>query len=283
MKATDLIDKIKELPTLPTVAAQINAEMRKESLTAKSLGTIISQDAALTAKVLKLSNSAFYGLVRQVDSVDRAVTVLGLNTIKNLALSISIHKFFKKNSAGFIDMDGLWHHSLGCAVAAQTLAARIDPHLAAKAFICGILHDLGINVIADQLPDEMALIIGTIAESKQRQVEVEKEVIGFSHCRVGSVLADKWNFPEEYAKAINFHHNPGLAKTTELDEIRLIAAVHIGNKIAKIKNFGTSIDPQSDHIENKTWGVLNVSKEMIPVLLKSIDTDYHNLLAAWEF
>ncbi|MCK5226841.1 MAG: HDOD domain-containing protein, partial [Desulfobulbaceae bacterium] len=137
MSIKKILEKTGDMPTLPSVAARINSEMLKESLTARRLGAIISEDAALTAKILRLANSAFYGLSSQVVSVEKAIIILGFNAVKNLALSISIYSFFRKGIKTNIDVQGLWNHCLGCAVAAKILVEKTDKRLGDDAFLFG--------------------------------------------------------------------------------------------------------------------------------------------------
>ena len=282
MKLTDIVDELQELPTLPTVVARINEEMNRESLTAKSLGTIIAEDTSLTAKLLKLANSAYYGLVREVDSIDRAITVLGLHTVRSLALSISLAKFFKEKTEIF-DLRELWHHSLGTAIAAKNIIFISSPNLAEQAFISGLLHDLGKIALILNNPNEMAQIIRLMRETEKRQSVLEKEIIGFHHARVGAALAHRWNFPTAYVNAIKYHHSPSDLKTDNLDERKLVIAVHIGNKAAKIKQIGSSTDPRSDYIETKYFKLLNIPKEELPHLFQAIWKDYGTIMEDWDF
>ena len=126
----EIIAKVGDLPSLPEVAARINAEIENEALSAKLLGAIIMEDSSLTARILRLSNSAFYGMPRQISSIEKAVMVLGFDTVKNLALSISVFAFFKAGNSPAIDVLGLWNHSLGTAVSARVLMNRTNPKLA---------------------------------------------------------------------------------------------------------------------------------------------------------
>ena len=283
MNVTQFAKKIHDLPTISTVASQINIEEKKESLTAKSLSQIVAKDPALTSKVLKLANSAYYGLVKQVNTLDRAVTVLGFNTIKSLALTVAVYNFFKGDLSGRFDIKGLWYHSLGCAVAAKALVSATDSNLEEQAFVAGIIHDIGTIAIAHYLPLEMTDIIRRLQDSDSPQSDVEKDILGFTHQKIGGVVADQWNFPDEYIQAIKCHHGP-FPSTIDDDPISatLIRAVYIGNQLAKVMNFGKSIDPTVDKIPLSVWQALGISRNSLQGLRERIKTDYEKMCEAWD-
>lgn len=289
MDTKEFLEKIKDLPTISSVANQINIESKKESLTAKSLSAIIARDPSLTSKVLKLSNSAYYGLVKQVDTLDRAVTVLGFNAIKSLALTVSVYKFFKRDSkGGEFDIKGLWDHCLGCAVAAKVLVSVANPKLEEQAFVSGILHDVGKIAIAQYLPDEMSYIIGLIDDldekkGDRREGEIEQEVLGFTHQKIGGRVATQWNFPDEYINTIKFHHGPFTAKLDEdAASAALARSVCIGNQLAKVMGFGKSTDQSIEKIPMETWQALSITKRKIPELRDKIKADHEKIMESWD-
>ncbi len=283
MNLSKFTKKIHDLPTISIVASQINVEEKKESLTAKSLSVIIAKDPALTSKVLKLANSAYYGLVKQVNTLDRAVTVLGFNTIKSLALTVAVFNFFKHDFDTRLDIKGLWFHSLGCAVSSKVLVSVTDAEYAEQAFVAGIIHDIGIIAIAHYLPHEMEEILKAMHDLQALQFEVEKEILGFTHQRVGGLIADQWNFPEEYIQAIKYHDGP-IPSSIDEDPVsaKLARAVYIGNQLAKVMRLGKSIDPSVAKIPIDVWQALGISREVIPTLRESIKEDYKKMCEAWD-
>ncbi len=283
MNLSKFAKKIHDLPTISVVASQINAEEKKESLTAKSLSAVIAKDPALTSKVLKLANSAYYGLVKQVNTLDRAVTVLGFNTIKNLALTVAVFNFFKHDFDERLDVHGLWFHSLGCAVAAKILVAETDARLAERAFVAGILHDIGVIAIAHYLPNEMGKIVKTLRELQSPHVEVEKDVLGFTHYQIGGLVANQWNFPEEYIQAIKYHHGIFSSKIDDNPtSAKIIRGVFVGNQLAKLMRFGESTDPTVSKIPLDVWQALGISRDVLPVLRQRMKEDYKKMCEVWD-
>jgi len=288
MDIKDFLKKIKDLPTISSVANQINLNEKDRSLTAKSLSDIISRDPALTAKVLKLANSAYYGLVREVATLDRAVTVLGFETVKNLALTVSVFNVFRSRQGQLIDFRDLWYHSLGTAVAAKAICSRTpallhDKNLAEQAFLCGIIHDIGKIAMVRNLPEEMAQVFERMQQTQVPQYEAERELIGFTHQRAGQALADAWHFPEEYLKVIRQHHAPAVTQEGDPRTMQLIMAVYIGNKIAKVMHLGASTDPLAVKITPDDLKKGGINGNDLPPLIASIREAYASLLEQWSY
>ncbi len=284
MEANELIKKIKDLPTISTVAIQINEELKKESLTAKSLAALINQDPSLTAKLLKLANSAYYGLVKQVTTMEKAVMVLGLHAIQSLAFTVSVYKVFNASGEAVFNFPGLWLHSLGCGVAAKNLALARTPALAEQAFVGGIIHDIGKIAMADRLPAEMARMMTLIKEKKISQSAAEEEVFGFSHQKIGARMAVAWNFPDKYVFAVKSHHQQSfsLKEQDDPDALLLAEAVLVGNKIAKSLGFGVSTDPEKGHVTAQELELFGIAGQNLPKIVQQIKDDYQQLVETWQ-
>jgi HD-like signal output (HDOD) protein len=283
MDPQKIIDKISDLPTLPSVAMRINTELENESLTANKLGKIISEDTALASKLLRLANSAFYGLPSKVTTMDRAVTLLGFNTIKNLALSIAIYNFFEKDDTSSVDVRGLWEHSLGCAVAAKILAEKSNKRLGDDAFLLGILHDIGKIVFIKHSLADMEKVQQRTAGLGIEQAGAEKEVFGLTHQEVGTLLLRKWNFPETIISGVRLHHDLSLdTKKLDYDTAQTIRALIVGNQMAKALSFGQSIIPKHITIPPKMWNFLGVKKDDMSSLKAAMKDQYGKILAAWS-
>jgi len=282
VEINDLIEKVGDLPTLPTVVARINHEMENESLTAHGLGTIISEDASLTAKILRLSNSAFYGMPKQISSIDKAVTILGFDTVKNLALSLSVYSLFKDKKETAIDVLGLWNHSLACAVCTKILIAKTRSQLKEEAFLFGILHDIGKVVLIDNNLVGMENVIEISRERGITQNEAEIEVFGFNHQRIGAALLKKWKFPDSIVNGIKLHHDlPPETKDLPPDTISLTRALCVGNQMAKALSLGRSTNPNRRDIPEIMWKFLNIRRDELAGLSSKIKDDYHTIQKDW--
>ena len=283
MTIEKIIEKVGELPTLPAVAARITAEMQNESLNAKILGRIISEDSSLTVKLLRLSNSAFYGMPKQISNIEKAVMILGFNTVKSLALSVSIYSFFQKGKDPTIDVEGLWNHSLGCAVSSKLLISKTSKKLGDDAFLFGIIHDIGKVILINGDPAGTRQMLEMMRAKKISQSEAEREFFGFDHQRVGELLLKQWKFPDSIIAGVKLHHNlPPESPKLDADAIQLIRALGVGNQMAKALSLGHSTNTHRQKIPSVMWKFLNINKAELPGLSAEMKEEYNKILEAWK-
>jgi len=283
LSTNEIIAKVGDLPSLPAVAARINAEIENENLSAKLLGAIIAEDPSLASRMLRLANSAFYGMPRQIASIERAVMVLGFDTVKNLALSISIFSFFQKGISPAIDVIGLWNHSLGVAVSAKNLVSRTNPKLAEQAFLFGIVHDVGKIALISQCLSDMEQVYRHITQDGMPQEEAEMKVLGFTHQKIGSLLIREWKFPEMFVTGVKLHHDlPPVLKECDESTAQLTRAVCVANQLAKALALGVSTNPNRETIPSVMWGYLGVNRQDLPGLSAAVREDYQRIIQSWH-
>ncbi len=279
----DIIAKVGTLPTLPEVATRINTEINNEALSVKLLAAIIMEDASLVARILRLSNSAFYGMPRQISSIEKAVMILGFDTVKSLALSVSIFAFFKTGISPSIDVLGLWNHSLGTAVSARVLMNRTNTKLAEQAFLSGIIHDIGKIVLINHCLSDMEKVASLIRDDGLGQEEAENQVFGFTHQRIGTLLLKEWKFPEVFIDGVKFHHDlPPEVKDGHPDTVHLVRVLCVANQLAKALALGLSINPKREAIPSVLWSHLGVDRQQLPELSAKIREDYQEILHSWH-
>ena len=202
------LSKIGDIATLPEITAQIIAAVDDPKSTARDLHEIIRNDPALATKILKVVNSAFYGLPGQISDIDRAIVLLGLSAVKNIAISASISRLFtaEKISDDFSARD-IWRHSVAVAVATRQFCGLIGKKaFVEEAFLAGLIHDLGLLIERQAYPDQLAEVIGEGAKGKRLFSEIENEVMGVDHQALGSALAAKWRFPRGLQIVMGYHH-----------------------------------------------------------------------------
>jgi len=226
-KAKVLVEKalgaIGDIATLPEVTIKIIEIVEDPKSTARDLHEVIKNDPALSVKVLKVVNSAFYGLPGQVASVDRAIILLGLSAVKNISIAASIARLFKgKRISEKFSASDLWRHSVAVAVAARALT-KCSPHpvMADEIFVAGLIHDIGTLVERQAFPDQFAEVIRRCTETEGDFLAMERKVIGADHQAFGVGLTTKWKFPRHLRAAVGFHHNPESVSV----ELRNIATV----------------------------------------------------------
>jgi putative nucleotidyltransferase with HDIG domain len=200
--------KVGEIATLPEVTTRIISIVEDPRSAARDLHQVITNDPALAARVLKVVNSAFYGLPGQVSQLDRAIVLLGLSAIKNIAISASIGRLFtgRRLSEQFTARD-VWRHSLAVAVATRELSMALGRRaFAEEAFLAGLIHDLGLLVERQAFPDQLAEVIGRATREDRPFCELETEVIGVDHQALGAALTAKWKFPRMLQVVVGYHH-----------------------------------------------------------------------------
>jgi putative nucleotidyltransferase with HDIG domain len=204
-----IYSKIDELPTLPVVLPKLLSLMENEKSHTSDIIDTISHDPALTSKVLKVANSAYYGFQREISSLERAVVLLGFNMVRTLALSIGIIRNMPADKPNpYFSWEGLWMHSLAVATVMQELGRRFGRGDGSEyLFIIGLLHDVG-KVVLDQFfsePFRQALEDSCNQEKVELHV-AERSVFGFDHGEIGAMLLSRWKFPEKITDCIAFHH-----------------------------------------------------------------------------
>jgi len=281
-KLEDLEKEISDIPTLPLVAHQLNVESQKDTFTSRILAGIIEKDPPLSAKILRLSNSAYYGFSSKVSTLDRAITLLGFATLKNLACAVAISNFFAAGHEDEVDLPGLWRHCLGTATSARQLIKIVAPGLAEEAFMAGILHDVGSIIIFNNFPEQALEALRLMKAKKISQSEAEKEVIGFTHEAAGAFLVDKWNFPPRFYRIIRMHHSPPPQVIAPDDaENLLLMAVYAGNQLSKVLGLGKSLEPVSSGVMPVAWKSLGVDPPKLRELKEQIKQDFEVFGSEW--
>ena len=209
--AKRISEKIK-LPTLPEVVSQITSMVNDPNVRISDIGAVVAQDPAITATVLRIANSAYYGLAKKAISPEQAATVIGGRSLRNIALQASVIGRFDHLSKKFdFDLHGLWIHSVFTAQLCQELARRVPLACSIgpeEFYTCGLLHDIGKAVLLDSLKDEYAAVIRASKESGEAMHLTEERMLSVTHIEVGALVAQRWQFPEPVSNAIRDHHGP---------------------------------------------------------------------------
>ncbi|MEA1923318.1 MAG: HDOD domain-containing protein [Pseudomonadota bacterium] len=237
----EIIAAVDEMPPFPQVVQRAMQALAEPEYEVSGLVDILKVDQAVTANILKLCNSAYFGLPRKVSSLKEAVVYLGANQLRQLLLSGAASKIYEKPNAGYaVFADELWRHALATAVMAQVLRRhlrlKIDENMV---FTAALLHDVGKVVLSTFVADKYLAIESMVESGEYSFQEAEKEVLGFDHAEIGGKIAESWDFPPAIVAAIAFHHKPYRAPK----EFRLLAElVALANNLAVMVGYGTGVD-----------------------------------------
>ena len=204
--ALELIDGSVNLPSLPAIVVRLNQLLTSRVPAMKEVAELISEDPALAARVLRIVNSPLFPYRTPIDSIQRAVTLLGVRELRNLALAASARELSNGAAAGLLDTGRFWRHSLLCALIARGLAEATRQQDVDRYFVLGLLHDVGILVICDQRPDKAAAILAEARELGVPLAEAESAILGYTHAEVAAALLSSWDLPETLFGPIAAHH-----------------------------------------------------------------------------
>ncbi|MCX8127641.1 MAG: HDOD domain-containing protein [Synergistetes bacterium] len=270
-----ILSKLRDLPTLPEVAAKVMEIANNPRSSAADMAKVISQDQALTAKILKLVNSAYYGFPRKISTITQAIVILGFRTVRDLVLNISISDMFNSKNVGGLNAESLWLHNLGVAITAKILAKRIGYDPPEEAFTCGLLHDLGKLVFIKLFPQEYEKV-ATIARDGDKWIrDVEEAIFEIDHSVVGKWVADYWKFPHQLVQAIQMHHQPNL--DNEYPELTSI--IHGADILTRIKKIGSGGDNQIPSFRKEAWMILKLKPQDLNDIYNEIEKDIEGALA----
>ena len=225
-----LISKLRNLPSLPVLYTNLMNEIEAPEVSLERVGNIISRDPAMSAKILQLVNSPFFGISRSVVNPIQATALLGVDIIRGLILCINIFSQFNPITLEKLGISTLWDHSVHTGSYAKTIARteHVDQKTADYAFTGGILHDIGKLVLADNLPVQYFSALGTATRKNIELYEAEQDVFGTDHSQVGAYLLGLWGLPQPIVEAVAFHHRP---IDNPSNSFNAISAIHAANYI----------------------------------------------------
>jgi len=259
------INEIANLAPLPAVMQSVLEISEDPNSSAQMLGKVIKKDQTLTAKILKIVNSAYFGFYRQISNIDQAIVILGFNEIRNITIATSLIASFPSNFNYVLTREDFWMHSLGSAFIARSICNTKLEINAEDAFVVGLIHDIGKVVLSSYVADGLKEILERVRAGKPF-IEAEKEVIGMDHATLGGMIAKRWNFPEEIIDAILYHHNPKEAKT------EYAAKVHIADVLCSTLGIGAGNDELSEKIDSEVLKGLGLSgKDLMEMLVELQD------------
>ena len=271
----NLIGQIGSLPTLPSVLVRVTDLVNNPKTSALQLSRIILDDQALTARLLRLVNSPFYGFPRRIATVTEAVTILGFHPVRNLLMTAAVVDLLSAEETPEFSPAQLWAHAVGTAVAAGLLARHTRHEDREELFVAGLLHDVGKLVEFQFCRKEFQATL-ELARGEDIPVRLaEQRVLGFSHDQVGRALAERWKLPLRLSEAVACHHRPDLAQ----DAKREAAIVHVADVLSHAIGLGTEKDGGVPQLDAAAWERLRIPVTLIEPLLQDLEEQHREALA----
>jgi putative nucleotidyltransferase with HDIG domain len=259
-----LLDEYAEIGSLPMIFVQINEALNSRSGSITDVSRIISDDPGLTARLLRLVNSPLCGFPSRIETISRALVIVGTQQLRDMALATSVIKLFSGIPADLVTMESFWQHSVACALAARILATYRREANVERLFVGGILHDIGRLVLFSKTAEQAREALVRARRDHELLHETERRVIGFNHAQVGSLLVRAWRLPACLEEIVAFHHQPSHASRFPVEA----TLVHTADILAHALEFGTSGERLVPPLDEAAWERLGIP---VSVLARTMD------------
>ncbi|MDH5232254.1 MAG: HDOD domain-containing protein [Gammaproteobacteria bacterium] len=281
MTPKQLVSEVANLVALPDICLKIG-EMAEDPLcSAIEMAQTISQDPALTAKLLKIANSPFYGFPSRVETISRAISIVGTRELKELVIAASVIAMFTEMPhEDVLDIERFWHHSIMTGLISRHLGSKIKTPVLHKErlFVAGLLHDVGRLVMAMKIPELVRVMLERSAKGKEPLNEIERLVFNMDHGEVGEELMKLWNLPNSLSEVARFHHQPELAD----DYVLETAIIHIASGYATMNDFSTlPSDERDTQVDSFAWEITGLEEMTIFNAINDSITDFSGVLASF--
>lgn len=248
-----VVSDVSALITPPTVCVKMHELVRSEKATAADIGEVVAMDPNLTGRLLKIVNSAYFGFSSSIDTIERAVTAIGMRDLYNLALAITAVRSFSGLNSGLVSMEVFWRHSVMCGLTARELAKSLGTSNPERFFVAGLLHDIGILVMYAKLDKHVVDVREALNGGEQTLHAAELERFGFSHACVGAEVLAQWRLPESLLCGVRLHHTPTYAQPTSHEA----ALIYLADRLSNQSN-DHSLSPEADTANDDHSDVLNL-------------------------
>ncbi len=267
-KAKQLIfENIKNLPTLPDIVKKLIRLIQDERTSASDLSKLISCDQAMSLRLLKVANSAYYGFLKEVATIQHAIVILGFEEVKRLSLGIGMINFMSGiNDVSFRLLQDLWKHSVGCSLATDIISKKIDvdPDITTTA---SLLHDIGKLVLDNVFCKEYTLVMDKVTTEGLYPLDAEKNIFGFDHADVGLWLCSKWKLPPALILPIAYHHQIEKADKVNMLNVSIVHLADIISHKAGMGNYGDAAIPPLNELARE---ILQVNEEAIETMVEAL-------------
>ena len=266
MTAEELVQDLNNLVALPQAFVKLNRMIESPSHSAVDMGKVIAQDTDLSARLLRVVNSAFYGIPVPIETISRAITIVGTRELHNLVLATSAGRIFKDIPSDLMDMGEFWGMSVYTGIVASTLAEKCNVLHKERLLVQGVLHDIGRLPIYLRLPEKARDILLISKGDYDLLSSAEQEVLGFTHVEVGAALTQSWNLPESIQTVARYHHDPRRAPEHEIET----SLIHIGSVLAECETLDETLEEVLSRVDPYAWKVTGLTQRDIEAIIDDI-------------
>jgi len=267
--AQSLIQGSLKLFSLPDIYFQISEMISDPRFTADDMGKVIAKDPGLSARLLKIVNSSFYGFQAKVDTVSRAITIVGVEDLKNLVLATSVIDKFNDIPVELVDMTDFWMRSVHCGIFAKLLAKESSVLHCERLFLTGLLHNVGSLIMYNKAPDKSREVLQAANYNRELVGVIEKQVFGFTHADVGSALIKQWGLPESLYEAVGCYLEPETALIHPLDAYLLCLASRLTNR-----KMDESLDEILSEFTEDALSIMRIDLDLLDKVIMQSEVEF---------
>jgi len=265
-----LIQDSLEIFSLPDVYFQISEMISDPRYTASDMGKVIAKDPGLSVRLLKIVNSSFYGFQAKVDTISRAITIVGIDDLKDLVFATSVIDKFNQIPAELVDMTDFWLRSVQCGLIAKLLAKESSVLHCERLFLTGLLHDIGSLVMYFKIPDKSQEVLLAADYDRRLIGGLEQEILGFTHADVGAELIKSWGLPESLYEAIGSYLNPEVSLVYKLDTYLLSLA----SRLTGLSQRNTTIEEVLNSFSEEALSIMRLDAKMVAKVMNKSDVEF---------
>ena len=255
----EILAKIDYLPPFPATASKALQQLKNPEVTVEEIAEIIKFDQGITTNILRLCNSSYFGIQRQVTKLSEAVVYIGLSELKKILIVSATGKFYEKKQDGYeMESGELWRHSLSTAIIAEKTIKELKVPKNENVFISGLLHDVGKLVLSEFVSESAEKIYSLVEDKKMSFMDAEVEVLSIDHAELGARVLEMWNFPEEVVATVRTHHHPYKDGDSNLENV-----IKLADAISMMMGFGTTFDGMTYQLSPEICDVYGIEDTTI--------------------
>lgn len=263
----EILQKVNAIPAFPATVIKLIKMMDDPNVSVSSIKEVIRTDEGLTVKLLRVANSAFYRGRREIKTIEDAVIVLGLRTVKSMIFSVTVSPILSKELSGYdLGKEALWRQSQLSAMTAQTIAKKCKFKEVDLAYTAGLLKDVGKVVLDEYVKNNFNEVMKEVEEKNVAFIEAESDVLGFTHAEVGAKIAERWNLPPEIVEVIRYHHEPSKAELNP----KLAMICHLADDLIMMMGVNIGADGLAYHFDENSLEVLEMTAGDVTEIMSDI-------------